>query len=62
MWLPIHAFPDNKFYGANMGPTWALSAPDGPMLAPWTLLSGLRSTAGELNQETFDIYPIISDH
>ena len=22
-----------------MGPTWVLSAPDGPMLAPWTLLS-----------------------
>ena len=24
----------------SMGPTWVLSAPDGPMLAPWTLLSG----------------------
>ena len=23
-----------------MGPTWFRSAPDGPMLAPWTLLSG----------------------
>ena len=23
-------FPDSKVYGANMGPTWALSAPDGP--------------------------------
>ena len=23
-----------------MGPIWVLSAPDGPMLAPWTLLSG----------------------
>ena len=23
-----------------MGPTWVLWAPDGPMLAPWTLLSG----------------------
>ena len=22
--------PDNKVHGANMGPTWALSAPDGP--------------------------------
>ena len=21
--------PDNKFHGANMGPTWVLSAPDG---------------------------------
>ena len=32
--------PDGKVHGANMGPTWVLSAPDGPMLAPWTLLSG----------------------
>ena len=23
-----------------MGPTWVLSAPDGPMWAPWTLLAG----------------------
>ena len=22
--------PDNKVQGANMGPTWVLSAPDGP--------------------------------
>ena len=27
-------------HGANMGPTWVLFAPVGPMLAPWTLLSG----------------------
>ena len=23
-------YPDGKVHGANMGPTWALSAPDGP--------------------------------
>ena len=34
--------PDSKVHGANMGPTWVLSAPDGPMLAPWNLLSGVR--------------------
>ena len=33
-------YPTNKVHGANMGPTWVLSAPDDPMLAPWTLLSG----------------------
>ena len=68
----LWAFPDNKVHGANMWPTWVLSAPNGPhvgpmnlairiakfmgptwgspgscrpqmgpMLAPWTLLSGL---------------------
>ena len=38
-WIP--SIPDNKVHGANMGPTWVLSAPDGRMLAPWTLLSGI---------------------
>ena len=31
---------DSKVYGANIGTTWVLSAPDGPLLAPWTFLSG----------------------
>ena len=26
--------PDGKVYGANMGPTWVLSAPDGPHVGP----------------------------
>ena len=26
----IHIYPDSKVHGANMGPTWVLSAPDGP--------------------------------
>ena len=34
-------FPDSNVHGANMGPTWVLSAPMGPMLVPWKLLSGL---------------------
>ena len=29
--IPI---PESKVYGAKMGPTWVLSSPDGPMLAP----------------------------
>ena len=33
--------PDSKVRGTNMRPTWVLSAPDGPMLATWTLLSGI---------------------
>ena len=32
--------PDSKVHGDNMGPTWALSAPDGPHVDTWTLLSG----------------------
>ena len=29
--------PDIKVYGANMGPTWVLSAPDGPNVGPMNL-------------------------
>ena len=29
--------PDSKVHGANMGPTWVLSAPDGPHLGPMNL-------------------------
>ena len=32
--------PDSKVHGANMGPTWGHRTQVGPMLAPWTLLSG----------------------
>ena len=33
-------YRDNKVLGANMGPTWVLSAPGGPLVGPITLLSG----------------------
>ena len=28
------SFPDSKVRGVNMGPTWVLSAPDGPHVGP----------------------------
>ena len=34
-------FSDSKVRGANMGPTWVLSAPDGPHVGPMNLLLGL---------------------
>ena len=30
-------FPNSIFHGANMGPIWALSAPDGPHFGPMNL-------------------------
>ena len=33
-------YPDNEVPGANMWPTRVLFDPDGPHVAPWTLLSG----------------------
>ena len=37
-------YPDSKVHGANMGPTWVLSAPDGPHVDPmicaiWVVLT-----------------------
>ena len=32
----IH-IPDSKVHGANMGPTWVLSAPGGPHVGPMNL-------------------------
>ena len=34
LWKDI---PDNKVHGANVGPTWVLSAPDGPHLGPMNI-------------------------
>ena len=36
----LHSYlrvPDSKVHGANMGPTWVLSAPDGPHVSPMNL-------------------------
>ena len=41
--IPIYAVknyfigPDSKVHGANMGPTWVLSAPCGPHVGPMNL-------------------------
>ena len=44
----VHVTPDSKVYGANMGPAWADRTQIGPMMAPWTLLSGTCSTYGRI--------------
>ena len=33
----FNTVPDYKVHGANMGPTWVLSAPDGPHVGPMNL-------------------------
>ena len=30
----LRIYLDSKVHGANMGPTWVLSAPDGPHIGP----------------------------
>ena len=36
---------DRKVHAPNMGLTWVLSAPDGPHVGPWTLLSGYSTVS-----------------
>ena len=51
-----HTFPDSKVHGASMGPTWVLSAPDGPHVGPmnfaiwvhWRWVSCLNADEGTL--------------
>ena len=45
--------PDSKVHGANMGPTWVLSAPDGPHVGPmnlaiWDVIRGCRVNLNNL--------------
>ena len=35
--IGVFLYPDSKVHGANMGPTWVLSAPDGPHVSPMNL-------------------------
>ena len=35
---PLHSNPDSKVHGANMGPSWVLSAPDGPHVGPMNIV------------------------
>ena len=37
-WCTEWRYPDSKVHGANMGPTWVLSAPDGPHVGPMNLV------------------------
>ena len=40
-WLQFEAFPDSRCHGATWGPPGSCRPQIGPVLAPWTLLSGL---------------------
>ena len=48
---PFRASPDSKVHGANMGPTWVLSAPDGPNVGPMNLaiLEGIYVGHGHMD-------------
>ena len=37
IWTKQYCLPDSNVHGANMGPTWVLSASDGPHVGPMNL-------------------------
>ena len=64
--LLIHAgeSPDSKVHGANMGPTWVLSAPDGPHVGPMNLAIRvvIGQHTGELGGECWKLLSIFDDN
>ena len=42
-------YPDRKVHGANMGPTWVLSVPDGVHVGPMDLAIEVIITVRESN-------------
>ena len=61
---------DSKVHGANMGPTWVLSAPDGPNVGPMNLAIWVASVilnwcpvvSCQMGQDTHDKLYIFSHH
>ena len=45
-WIIEQNNPDSKVHGANMRPTWVLSAPDGPHVGPMNL--AIRATRNRI--------------
>ena len=50
-----HYISDIKVHRANMGPIWGRQAQVGPMLAPWTLLSGMVALSLLSMQKDFNL-------
>ena len=48
-----NVYPDSKVHGANMGPTWVLSAPDGPHVGPMNPAIRVLAVFPKFNSERF---------
>ena len=61
--VDLHRSPDIKVHGANMGPTWVLSAPDGPHVGHMNLairVNYLSKFASQLVQSYFPMIARVS--
>ena len=54
-------YPDSKVHGAHMGPTWVLSAPDGPHDSPMNLAIKVRLVICWYNLP-FDVVTYLAHH
>ena len=54
----VERFPDSKVHGANMGPTWVLSAPGGPHVGPTNLAIRVVSLTALLSLDELKIVKI----
>ena len=52
-WCFMYTNPAIKVYGANMGPTWVLSAPDGPHVGPMNLAIRVSSIGSDYDSSPF---------
>ena len=60
IWVKWNSTPDSKVRGANMGPTWVLSAPDGPHVGPMNLaIRDLTDTPSIRGSKNKNIYMVI---
>ena len=59
--LPGVILPDSKVHGANMGPTWVLSAPCGPHVGPINLAvrAAIQQEKGRTRVWTFRVSLVI---
>ena len=55
--LVTYSSPDSKVHGAHMGPTWVLSAPDGPHVGPMDL--AIRETM-DTETEILSLFLVIT--
>ena len=47
-WLiTLQSYPERKVHEANMGPTWVLSAPNGPHVSPMNLAISVPLIGGD---------------
>ena len=56
----VMMFPDSKVLGANMGPTWVLSAPDGPHVGFMNFAIRVIMWKSDLYSPYFLLYCVIS--